>query len=190
MTIAWVETTTDTTATSREANLDPDAAIGPVYTRSWERERRGIHEVIRLYATLRGQDKKFLTRWEYEANDGDEVIAGWTSDASLTASGDNPDAEQLIAGKTPDDLPDYSAGSAGCPAWGWTMADVAEYRGLTSTASARRWIAEQPVGITVITRDMETGAKIVNGRDVVRVSEAMVGRGNGGGRPRKGAPSQ
>jgi len=185
MTIAWTETTADPTTTSREANLDPDGVIGPIYTHSWERERRGIREFVRLYLTLWGQDRKYLTRWEYEANDGDEVIVGWTSDTGLTASGANPDAERLIAGKTPDDMPDYSAGSGGCPAWAWTMADVAEYRGLASAGSARRWIAEQPADIGVITRDVETGAKIVNGRDVVRASEAMVGRGKGGGRPPK-----
>ncbi|MEU3628344.1 hypothetical protein BS329_15790 [Amycolatopsis coloradensis] len=185
MTIIWTETTTAPTVSSREANLDPDHTIGDIYTRTWERERRGIRELIWLYVAHWGSDEKYLTRWEYEAYDGDEVIAGWTSDDAVIVSRGNPNTERLIAGKTPDDLPDYSAGCGGCPAWGWTMVDVAEYRGLASADSARRWIAERSGEIGIISRDVETGAKIINGCDVVRVARSMVGRGKGGGRPSK-----
>lgn len=181
--ITWTETTPETTVSSHEAMMDPDAIVDAIYTRRWERGPAARRETLTAYVGCR-HGHSFDVRWTWQRANGEEIDNSWTgwTTAPRTVEGPLRDAEtaEVAAGLDPTStvLP------ADCPAWAWTAADVAEYRGLASADSARRWLNEVGV-IHAYGRDTETPAKLYNGHDVVRAVARMVGHGVGGGRPRR-----
>lgn len=188
MTIHWTETTTDTTASSRKAHFDPDLIVDDIHTRRWSRERRGSDETVTAWIAVGRLTRddplwSFLVRWDYDRRVDGTAADFWASGAARLGAGQETwrglDAARAAADLDPQlHLPPH------CPAWAWDFVDVAEYRGLSGPDSARRWVNEQQPDIRAVGRHLETGAKLVDGHDVVSAAAAMVGRGKGGGRPR------